>query len=979
MNLSDRLLSRLLVGTGLVLGIVGLAGCGQGASPPAAVAAGTASAKAPAIAKEVPDLQPWQSSLSGVWEGCGPEDTQFKPVPVPSYWNKLAGETKKPPLEWPTATYRREFTIPEGASGAALEFDSIRWGGEVLVNGQSAGKYDLGYSGAAFDVSRFARGGPNRLEVKPVGWRALQRYPGGMTYIPVGAGNWFGMKLGGLPGEVFLCIYDGARIEPFRVYPRVAGPACDVVAPVVAGDKGFAGMLAVQILSDDGKTAWSAAYRRAIDLKPGQRQVVEIKGVAIPGGPLWSPLSPTLLRARVWLEKDKTGGKVAAAREDTFGLREVAVRKGRFVLNGKPMALHGASGVWIYNNFDLMADQEMFRAYQVTRFRQMNAVIFRSHQDPLPRRWIDLCDRNGILIVCEFNNFPDVQIQPAGTLDSPYDRPEYVQNLKREVEGLIRDRFNHPSIVVWSASNEGNGFGDWERANLVPLVKAQDPTRLVMLSADITPDIVDQHSFSGNWWGGAGDFERIVREMVLAYPDRLHGCTEYAQYQGQSLRWYGPSVQTQPASQSGSQPQSRPSPQAQAQVANDAAQLLLEQTEALRRLRCGLIMPFVVPIGTMADWTPGPAFHALRNALSPLAVSLDLPSPHLVAGQALRAPVWVMSDAADAAGDVRVRLLLLDRHPGYEWDGKTEGPNVLASAESRGRISPWQAIQEKLELKLPAQEGPATLAAVLTGANGPPALSLRPVRLYAPLPAPARTLKVAVLEQGDQLAAWLKQRGHQILPIMAADRPDVIIVGDGMLNDSAIRQYQFSLVRRVQDGSRLIVLEQGAWNPGIMEGKILEQIQTVSTRAPVQTLFPAEGAGLPGSAEDYQRFNGLGNVAMRVALEPAPSLAAAKRLSLALTAAVTTAPGGQPASASAGASRPGASPAPDDPNPWKMLLAGYSRSAGNPDIALAHRTFGQGQVYACQLALTARVQRDRSESFDPVAERLLAFLVEGGQ
>ncbi len=323
-----------------------------------------------------------------------------------------------------------------------------------------------------------------------------------------------------------------------------------------------------------------------------------------------------------------------------------------------------------------------------------------------------------------------------------------------------------------------------------------------------------------------------------------------------------------------------------------------------------------------------------------------------------------------AAGSVRVRLLLLDKHPGYGWDGKTDGLNVLASADSSANVAPWEAVRKELELKLPDRPGEATLAAVLTRAGQAPVVSFRPLRIYAPLPAVAKKLKVSVLERGDDLARWLKQRGHEALSIMADQRPDVIIIGDGMLNDSTVRQYQFTLVRRIQDGTRLIVLQQPAWNPGIMEGKILEQLETVSARGPVMTIFPQEGAEeLLGPTADYERLNGLDNAAMRTSLGLAPSLAAAKRLSLALTGTVTTAP--------TGATQPAAS-APAEVNPWRPLLCGYSRNINSPDIALAYRTFGKGDVYACQLELMARIFRQRQESFDPVAERLLARLIEGG-
>lgn len=40
-------------------------------------------------------------------------------------------------------------------------------------------------------------------------------------------------------------------------------------------------------------------------------------------------------------------------------------------------------------------------------------------------------------------------------------------------------------------------------------------------------------------------------------------------------------------------------------------------------------------------------------------------------------------------------------------------------------------------------------------------------------------------------------------------------------------------------------------------------------------------------------------------------------------------------------------------------------------------TFEEGEVLACQIPLTGRVDRADAESYDPVAERLLVWLIEG--
>ena len=64
-------------------------------------------------------------------------------------------------------------------------------------------------------------------------------------------------------------------------------------------------------------------------------------------------------------------------------------------------------------------------------------------------------------------------------------------------------------------------------------------------------------------------------------------------------------------------------------------------------------------------------------------------------------------------------------------------------------------------------------------------------------------------------------------------------------------------------------------------------------------------------------------------------------------------------------------------NPWKAWICTYSGKLDKPDWALAHRAYGVGDVYACQIPLTGRIDSTQATEFDPVAERLLAFMIEG--
>jgi len=70
-----------------------------------------------------------------------------------------------------------------------------------------------------------------------------------------------------------------------------------------------------------------------------------------------------------------------------------------------------------------------------------------------------------------------------------------------------------------------------------------------------------------------------------------------------------------------------------------------------------------------------------------------------------------------------------------------------------------------------------------------------------------------------------------------------------------------------------------------------------------------------------------------------------------------------------------------------------TRRLDKPDWALVYRRLGAGDIFACQVPLAARIDRSHPDpatarrasgadfavtsDFDPVAERLFAFLIEG--
>jgi beta-galactosidase/beta-glucuronidase len=156
----------------------------------------------------------------------------------------------------------------------------------------------------------------------------------------------------------------------------------------------------------------------------------------------WSPESPFLYELEV-----STGADALPTR---FGMRSFRLdaKTGRAVLNGKPYSLRGTN-VCVYRFFeDPARGDRPWRAEWVRRlhraFRSMNWNSIRYCIGFPPELWYRIADEEGLMIQDEFPIWQGGQ-WPA-ELKSDAIIKEYTE--------WMRERWNHPCVVIWDAQNE---------------------------------------------------------------------------------------------------------------------------------------------------------------------------------------------------------------------------------------------------------------------------------------------------------------------------------------------------------------------------------------------------------------------------------------------------------------------------------------------------------------------------------------------
>ncbi len=418
-------------------------------------------------------------NLNGLWQlAIVPKETArpdsfphriLVPFPVESALSGLARKVSPEERLW----YRRTFRLPNSwrRGRILLHLDAVDWEAEVYLNGVRIGEHRGGYDRFSLDVTSALRTGeeqelviavwdPTDAGGQPVGKQTLS--PRGIYYTPT-SGIWQTVWLEPVPQTY---------ISRLRLVPDV-DRASLLVSAEVCGEK--QGLRLKVSAAAGGK---QVAARTA--------PVGQELALAIPAPRLWSPEDPFLYDLTVALERD--GEKIDEVRS-YFGMRKVAVGPdnsgvSRILLNGAPLFQIGPldQGFWPDGIYTAPSDRAL--RFDVEMMKRMGFNMVRKHVKVEPERWYSWCDRLGLLVW---------QDMPSGANRTPEEREQF----ERELEAMVRGRFNHPCIIMWVPFNEGWGQYDTER--IVELVKRMDPSRLIDNASGWTDagvgDVCDIHSY----------------------------------------------------------------------------------------------------------------------------------------------------------------------------------------------------------------------------------------------------------------------------------------------------------------------------------------------------------------------------------------------------------------------------------------------------------------------------------------------------
>lgn len=366
-----------------------------------------------------------------------------------------------------TLWYRREVIVPQGfipADGRLLlHFGAVDQEAAVYWNGRLLGRHMGGYNAFTLDATD-ALGPRNSLVVRvhddtdasfhSRGKQKTRR--GGIWYTPQ-SGIWQTVWMEAVPRHY---------IEGLRIVPLFDQSAVEVM-----------------VRCSQPLQCEATVDGRTVPFTSG-----EPARIPMPDFRAWSPEDPYLYDLSVTLGEDRV--------ESYFGMRKMEVRADRggvkrLFLNGEPYFQSGLldQGYWPDGLYTAPSDEALI--YDIQTAKAMGFNLLRKHIKVEPMRWYYHCDRLGMLVWQDmpsgggkyrFSTITLPLVTGIHRRDNHYrafarassqGRGEYMD----ELEEMVGQLFNAPSVVLWVPFNEG--WGQFDSTLVMERLHALDPTRPV--------------------------------------------------------------------------------------------------------------------------------------------------------------------------------------------------------------------------------------------------------------------------------------------------------------------------------------------------------------------------------------------------------------------------------------------------------------------------------------------------------------------
>ncbi len=499
----------------------------------------------------------------------------------------------------------------------------------------------------------------------------------------------------------------------------------------------------------------------------------------------WSPENPNLYKLRFSVF---TLQSLIDSKEISFGLKDFHVEEKQFLLNNKKYKLRAGTVVWHRwvrddEGRELAYDTTWFKNNVINRLKKHGANAIRFHLGNPPERFLDLCDKYGLLVQCEWSFFHGL--------------PASEESLTNQWRNWFDLAMLHPSIAIIHPYNE-TATKQLKTAWAV----------LDKLTFDYPPivledrDVIHIHKY---WWSlfenlglyydSYKQFDKaiMVDEFGGNYLDGNYNAGGYPTTKAAFLRFLGRN--------------------------NNAEQRIHHQNisnskvaEYWRRIGAAGFSPFTILAsyedgnhwfaGKLKAGNPKPVWDALTAAWSPISLSIEMWDRNFLPDQKIILPVYFFNDT-DKNKILEAKVAIVDKEK-----------NVIEEISVSIPVAATSYKIKKINMKTPSFTGEYFFRAQLTNPSKEikyPVISESEFRtLRAIIPEKIKNKIVGVFEDEKELCDLLISRG---IKITDANNPkaEIIITSTTTWNKITARDNPTiqTIEKFVKQGKHVLLLDIG--------------------------------------------------------------------------------------------------------------------------------------------------------------------------
>lgn len=427
--------------------------------------------------------------------------------------------------------YRRTLVLPEIVAERRyyMKIDAASKAANIRVNGKEVGSHVGGYTACIVDITEYIRK-ENLIEITVDNGRK--------DITPISADFTFG----GIYRDVWLI---STPKQHFNM-SNMGSDGIFISTPVVNEKRGVlkvkcevtndsheSSILEVRsaIYSPQGKLLQTIKQKQK--LKSGETYIFENTSGAIESPDLWSPETPSLYLVKTTLVDPKSG-KLLDEKNHKVGFRWFTFDGSKgFFLNGKSYKLRGLNRHQDQAPAGVALDDEAHRR-DIFLMKELGCNFIRISHFPQDDAILEMCDELGLLA---WEEIPIINIVP--------NTPGYDDNCEYNLREMIRQHYNHSSVITWGYMNEilltapSIGKPEWlackERTvnlaqRLEAVLKEEDPGRASVMAFNMTNlyneiglnlvDVVGWNLYHGWYVDKLKDFNAWCEDQHRRYPDQ---------------------------------------------------------------------------------------------------------------------------------------------------------------------------------------------------------------------------------------------------------------------------------------------------------------------------------------------------------------------------------------------------------------------------------------------------------------------------